>query len=390
LPAREGSVQDRRQGLQDGLANRRDNIGQGTENRQDWREGNRDDWQDHWDNNHWNHGWYSGCWHGANYPGAWWAVASWTTPWYGSWWYANPYATTQSQTVYNYSEPIVVYQTAPQADAAAPNQPAAATSPPVSDEGMKSFDAAREAFASGDYKKALDEANQALKSMPNDAVVHEFRALVLFAQQNYREAAAADYAVLSAGPGWDWTTMSSLYGDASDYEKQLRALEAYTGKNPKSADAHFLLAYHYMTAGHAEAAADQLKQVKQLLPDDKLAGDLLKLVTPAEDQPPPDPATPAKSVAADQLVGSWAARGTGDSQFAMTLDKDGKFTWQYTRGKTSQSVSGVYAVDEATLALEPDSGGKMLADVALEGGKLKFRMAGGDASDPALEFAKAL
>jgi tetratricopeptide (TPR) repeat protein len=371
------------------LANRRDNIGQGTENRQDWREGNREDWQDFWDDNHWNHGWYSGCWHGANYPGAWWAVASWTTPWYGSWWYANPYATTQSQTVYNYSEPIVVYQAAPQADAAAPNQPATGTSPPASDEGMKSFDAARDAFASGDYKKALDEANKALKSMPNDAVVHEFRALVLFAQQNYREAAAADYAVLSAGPGWDWTTMSSLYGDASDYEKQLRALEAYTGKNPKSADGHFLLAYHYMTAGHSDAAAEQLKQVKQLLPDDKLAGDLLKLVSPQDaEQPKPAPTQPAATVAADQLVGSWTARGTGDSQFAMTLDKEGKFTWKYTLGKTSQSVSGVYAVDKNVLALQPDSGGEMLADVALDAGKLSFRMSGGDASDPALQFAK--
>jgi tetratricopeptide (TPR) repeat protein len=387
LPAREGSVQDRRQGLQDGLANRRENIGSGTENRQDWRDGNREDWQDWWDDNHWGHGWYSGCWHGAWYPGSYWAVASWATPWYGSWWYSNPYATADTSVTYNYSEPITVYQTAPQ-DAAAPNQPAA-TQPAVNEVGMKTFDAAREAFAAGDYKKALDLANQALKSMPNDATVHEFRALVLFAQQSYREAAAADYAVLSAGPGWDWTTMSSLYGDASDYEKQLRALEAYTGKNPKSADAHFLLAYHYITAGHSDAAADQLKLVKQLLPNDKLASDLLKLVTPAEDQPSPAPATPAKAVAADQLVGSWTAAGTGNSQFLMTLDKDGKFTWKYTRGKTSQSVSGVYAVDQATLALEPDSGGEMLADVALDGGKLTFRMAGGEPSDPALEFTKA-
>jgi tetratricopeptide (TPR) repeat protein len=283
---------------------------------------------------------------------------------------------------YNYSEPITVYQAAPQ-DASSPNQPA------TNEEGTKSFDAAREAFAAGDYKKSLDEVNKALKAMPNDATVHEFRALVLFAQQDYREAAAADYAVLSAGPGWDWTTMSGLYGDVGDYEKQLRELEAFVGKNPKSADGHFLLAYHYMTAGHADAAADQLKQVKQLLPNDKLAGDLLKLVSPPDaEQPKPAPSEPAVAVAADQLVGSWSARGTADSQFALSLDKEGKFTWKYTRGKTTQSVSGVYAVDKNVLALEPDSGGKMLADVALEGGKLKFRMAGGEPSDPALEFAK--
>jgi predicted Rdx family selenoprotein len=72
----------------------------------------------------------------------------------------------------------------------------------------------------------------------------------------------------------------------------------------------------------------------------------------------------------------------------MTLDEEGQFTWKYTRGKTSQEVSGVYAVDHATLALQPDSGGTMLAEISFDGGKLKFRMAGGDSRDPALEFVK--
>ncbi len=44
--------------------------------------------------------------------------------------------------------------------------------------------------------------------MPNDAALHEFRALVLFALQRYDDAAAALYAVLTAGPGWDWATLS--------------------------------------------------------------------------------------------------------------------------------------------------------------------------------------
>ena len=72
----------------------------------------------------------------------------------------------------------------------------------------------------------------------------------------------------------------------------------------------------------------------------------------------------------------------------MTLDKEGKFTWKYSRGKTSQELSGVYAVDASVLALEPDTGGEMLADISLDGGKLKFRMSGGDSSDAALEFAR--
>ena len=59
--------------------------------------------------------------------------------------------------------------------------------------------------------------------MPNDPTLHEFRRLVLFALDRYDEAAAALYAVLSVGPGWDWTTLISLYGDPETYTQQLRA-----------------------------------------------------------------------------------------------------------------------------------------------------------------------
>jgi tetratricopeptide (TPR) repeat protein len=105
--------------------------------------------------------------------------------------------------------------------------------------GMSLFDQSRTAFATGDYKQALELCNQTLKTMPNDAVVHEFRSLVLFALQKYRDSAAVAYAVLSAGPGWDWTTLSSLYGNVADYTTQLRALEAFVKKNPKSSDGRF-------------------------------------------------------------------------------------------------------------------------------------------------------
>ena len=70
--------------------------------------------------------------------------------------------------------------------------------------------------------------------MPRDSVVHEFRSLVLFALKKYPEAASAIYAVLSAGPGWDWTTMGSLYPSVGAYTPQLRALEEFVKANPKS------------------------------------------------------------------------------------------------------------------------------------------------------------
>ena len=93
---------------------------------------------------------------------------------------------------------------------------------------MNLFDQARAAFARGDYQQSLDLCDQTLKTMPNDAVVHEFRSLALFALQRYRDAAAAAYAVLSAGPGWDWTTLSSLYGNVADYTTQWKPASSPT------------------------------------------------------------------------------------------------------------------------------------------------------------------
>src|ERR1043166_3343016 len=139
-----------------------------------------------------------------------------------------------------------------QAVAAASGAPAAAPAP-----GMSDFDAARQAFYQGDYAGALAATNKALAAMPNDPIIHEFRALVMFAQQKYKDSAAGLYSVLSVGPGWDWTTLSALYPNVDAYTKQLRALEGYVKLNPQVSDARFVLAYHYMTMGSRDAAAKQ-------------------------------------------------------------------------------------------------------------------------------------
>ena len=92
---------------------------------------------------------------------------------------------------------------------------------------MALFDAGRASFQQGNYTDALQQADAALAKLPNDTTLHEFRALCLFALGRYDEAAAALYAVLSVGPGWDWTTLIGLYPDVDVYTAQLRALEDY-------------------------------------------------------------------------------------------------------------------------------------------------------------------
>ena len=124
-------------------------------------------------------------------------------------------------TAYDYSQPLSTQATPPQ--------------PSVTDQAGSEFDAARDAFKSGDYNKALSLTDQAIKELPNEAALHEFRGVTLFALTRYTEAAVPLYAVLAVGPGWDWGTFISLYPEASVYTEQLRALESYCRTNAGSA-----------------------------------------------------------------------------------------------------------------------------------------------------------
>ena len=219
--------------------------------------------------------------------------------------------------------------------------------------------------------------------------MHEFRGLTLFALGRYREAAAAVHAVLAVGPGMNWTTMSSFYTSQSEYTKQLRALENHITENRNEADARFLVAYHYITLGHNDAAKKQLQAVLTLQPKDVVAAELLTMLggeVPKSAATAPIAPLPSKGTEAE-LIGSWKAARSDGSQFALTLAKDGQFTWAYAKGKDKQTIKGVFIVDDGVLAMEPDSGGVMLADVSKpSGGKFTFRQ-NGTAGEP-LQFEK--
>jgi hypothetical protein len=66
------------------------------------------------------------------------------------------------------------------------------------------FERTRVALYEGGYRSAQGLAGAALRSLPHDAVIHEYRALCQFALGGYRGVAATLNAVLAVGPGWDW------------------------------------------------------------------------------------------------------------------------------------------------------------------------------------------
>jgi tetratricopeptide (TPR) repeat protein len=194
--------------------------------------------------------------------------------------YTNPYAGGGPGAT-DYSQPLNTAAAPPDA-------------PPPTDPGTSPVAQARQAFQAGDYANALQLTQQALGQMPNDISLNEFLALVLFAQGNDEQAAAPLYAVLSVGPGWDWTTLIGNYSDASVYTEQLRKLEAFVKAHPKSAKAQFVLAYHYICQGQGEAAIKPLESVVALQPNDKLSAHLLGTLKPASAAAAPaQPPTPA-------------------------------------------------------------------------------------------------
>jgi tetratricopeptide (TPR) repeat protein len=314
----------------------------------------------------------------------------------------NPY---YGQTPVVVQQPVVVEQ--PVMTAAAPydySQPInTAGSPPdpaTADPAVAAFDEARGVFKEGDYARALELTNQALKTMPNDASAHEFRALCLFALGQYDQAASPLYAVLSVGPGWDWTTLSGLYQSIDTYTQQVRALEQYVRDHPSSAPGHFVLAYHYLTQGNTDAAVAQFKAVVQLQPGDKLSASLAQAYGPkdqtqdlAEAQPPTEPQPAPKPTFAPPdeaaLAGAWKATPQPDVTIALALQPEHKFTWSVTQKGKPQSFGGDYTYGGETLTLLQSAGPAMVARLALtDRDHFRFQVVGGPPDDPGLSFAR--
>ena len=399
---RQANVADRSQNLQDRMSQRQDYRGQHQDQRQDYLNDRREDWQN-WADDYYGHhnGWYHGGWAGnwGNYWSHMWsehtaAMVLGTTIWglnrmgywFGTGSYENPYYSEPlvvENTTINYSEPFA----APPADVASTEPGKEPELPPgVTKEGMKHFDAARASFFERDYPAALQSTNKALASMPKDAVIHEFRSLVLYALGKYKDSATALHPVLAVGPGWDWTTMRSLYPDIDTYTKQMRALENYVGDNPKAPDGHFLLAYHYLTLGHADHAAKELQQVQKLVPNDTVSAQMLHMLGKSS-SPPQAPVESDAKIDTSKLIGTWNATRGGKANFELTLGKDNTFTWSYREGKKKEDVKGVYALDGNVLAMEPDAGGIMLAEITdPKGGSFVFRTVGAPKTDQGLTF----
>ena len=380
-------------------------------------------WANHWNTGYVNPhygGWYNGCW-GGNWGsnGGWWApfavgAATWgLASTLGSWgWgygggYVNPYysagpAAIVASSPYDYAQPVVVnnYVTNDgDLTDASTVEGGTATSESAASPSDAAFDAALSSFKQGDYAAALAGCDKAVKLAPNDSVIHEVRALSLFALGRYPEAAATLNAVLAAAPGMDWTTLSGLYGSVDAYTQQLRKLEDFCRANPDSAAGYFVLAYHYLVGGYSDMAADALRVVVAKQPGDVVAKRLLDALAPKEEKPPaqppaaqPEPTTaPAEAPAGPQtdLVGTWKATAGKDS-VDLVITEESQFTWKATpSGREPVAISGTIETARDAIALVSESAGTMAGKVASKGADaFEFTLAGAPADAKPIAFQR--
>ena len=256
--------------------------------------------------------------------------------------------------------------------------------------------------------------DQALSQLPNDPVIHEFRALSLFALKRYEEAAAVNYAVLSSGPSWDWATLINLYPSVDVYTAQLRGLEDYVSKKSDSAPAQFLLAYFYMVQDDKPAASRRFQIVAKLQPSDTLSAQLAKTLAPSDEQarisaaltadtPPPEPVpavasgtqpagdtAPAQPVAANSatpqptaeqaapppppasLHGTWVASPDANVKITLVIKQDGAFSWAVTQNNRTQTIQGQAGFKDDVLVLGQEQGPPLTGKIVVGADKKSF------------------
>ncbi len=337
-------------------------------------------------------------------PVAWgaagWGLGSMANSWgYGSAYY-NPYYTapaTSSSVPYDYSQTVsinnyIAPEPAPVSEGQPVQQATQAQQPEPDAAGLTLFDQGLANFKAGKYVESLNSLDQALKALPTDPVVHEVRALNLFALGQYPSAAASLNSLLSSAPGMDWTTMSTLYGDVNDYTTQLKKLEQFCQSKPNDAASHFLLAYHQLVVGAQAEAIEALKVVVKNESKDSTARRMLDALVASQQPaaaaaPATPPATADAAPPSTDLVGNWRATA-GSSTIDLAITEDSRFTWKASSpGQASTELQGDLTSEDDSLVLVNEKQGSMSGTVqALGVDQWQFKLTGSPASDTGLRF----
>ena len=234
------------------------------------------------------------------------------------------------------------------------SQPLNTSAPPpeptVADPAMQTFDAARAAFKAGNYAEALRKTDQALKALPNDAAINEFRALCLFALKQYDQAAGTLYAVLSAGPGWDWTTLSDFTRAWTSTRTRCtlwRNTAPSTRNQPGPVRPGVPLPHSGPHRGRrrgAEGGREASARRSALGAAGHAALRRQGGGSPAC-RHPARPGSRGRSRRQGNLVGAWKASPAMGTTIELTLGGDSKFKWNIVSQGKTQPIAGTYTYE---------------------------------------------
>jgi hypothetical protein len=88
------------------------------------------------------------------------------------------------------------------------------------------------------------------------------------------------------------------------------------------------------------------------------------------------------------IEGEWKASSGEGKAITLTLANNGSFTWNYEWSTETKVLSGDWSVDEEGRLVLASADVQMVADISLDGGLLRFILAGSPVGDPGLSFQR--
>ena len=189
--------------------------------------------------------------------------------------------------------------------------------------------------------------------------------------------------------------MVSLYDKKATYTQQLRLLEDFARSHPRSAEAHFLLAYHYLTTGYVNQAVNQWERVLAHRPDDRLSAGLIRALQPHRAGDVDRLADIAMSAATmsgkpGKLEGTWVARPLPGTTITLLFQPEGQVVCRVRQRGASREFMGYAIYEKSTLTLSQDQDNALVGTITWhdEDG-FNFRLLARWPGDPGLAFEKS-
>jgi hypothetical protein len=121
----------------------------------------------------------------------------------------------------------------------------------------------------GNLKKAEERYLQALRAAPDLAAPRLRLAIVAATRSNFAEAASRLREAETAEPGWiiNAQDIQGIFGEPTDFTRQLARVESYVNTHPEDRDAWLVLGAEWFLSGRTAKAADVFKRLRD--PDRK-------------------------------------------------------------------------------------------------------------------------